>query len=276
MNKLKHTFKTDTLFKILFVKHPDLLKHLVANLLGISLKSIEEFVITNTETPPDIYGDKFCRLDIMMTVNGQRVDLEVQVENEGDYPERCLFHLARVYSGAIPAGGKYKELPRAIIISIINFKQFECAEFHSEYQLLEVSRHTPLCDKQVLHFFELPKLPDALNKDDKRNLWLALFKADTEEELEKIKALEVPEMNQAINAYHTVVVSPEFAEAERLRAKARHDEAQALWNRERKTSMAIAKNMLKRGRPIDEIAEDTNLAREEVEALDSELHFVKQ
>ncbi len=34
MGKLRYTFKTDTLFKMLFVKHQDLLKKLVAALLG--------------------------------------------------------------------------------------------------------------------------------------------------------------------------------------------------------------------------------------------------
>jgi len=35
MRKLEYTFKTDTLFKMLFVQHPELLKKLVADLLGI-------------------------------------------------------------------------------------------------------------------------------------------------------------------------------------------------------------------------------------------------
>lgn|GEM_PF-4099773 len=34
MAKLEYTFKTDTLFKMIFVKYPDLLKRLVAELLG--------------------------------------------------------------------------------------------------------------------------------------------------------------------------------------------------------------------------------------------------
>jgi hypothetical protein len=41
-------------------------------------------------------------------------------------------------------------------------------------------------------------------------------------------------MTQAINAYHSVVVSPEFKEYERLRSRARHDEAQALKSAERR------------------------------------------
>ena len=57
MAKLRYTFKTDTLFKMLFVKHRDLLKHLVAALLRISLESIEEFEVRNPEIPPQIMGD---------------------------------------------------------------------------------------------------------------------------------------------------------------------------------------------------------------------------
>lgn len=93
--KLQYTFKTDTLFKMLFVKYPELLKELVANLLGIPSGSIGQFTIKNPEMPPENLGDKFCRLDINMTVNGQQVDLEVQVSNEGDYPERVMYYWAR-------------------------------------------------------------------------------------------------------------------------------------------------------------------------------------
>ena len=73
VTKLKYTFKTDTLFKILFVKYPDLLRRLVAELLGIKYDSIEQFNITNPEIQPENLGDKFCRLDINMMVDWQRI-----------------------------------------------------------------------------------------------------------------------------------------------------------------------------------------------------------
>ena len=41
-------------------------------------------------------------------------------------------------------------------------------------------------------------------------------------------------MNQAIDIYQNITASPEFRELERMREKARHDEAQALWNAEQK------------------------------------------
>ncbi len=267
MRKLEYTFKTDTLFKMLFVQYPELLKKLVADLLGISLESIGQFVIRNPEMPPENLGDKFCRLDINMTVNGQRVDLEVQVSNEGDYPERVMYYWAREFSSALLTGQGYSTLPRTIVISIIDFILFECEEYHSFFQPLEVTRYTLLSNKMGFHFFELPKLPADVSEDNMLLLWLSLFRAETEEELEKIKEMEVPVMSQAINAYYTITASSEFREKERLRAKARHDEAQALYNARKERDIEIAKKLLKRNRPVDEIVEDTGLTYQEVEDL---------
>jgi predicted transposase/invertase (TIGR01784 family) len=125
-------------------------------------------------------------------------------------------------------GSKYSLLPRTIIISIVAFPLFDCAEFHSEFQLLEVTRHTPLTDRQVLHYFELPKLPEKVDADDGLKLWLTLFKAETEEDLAKIEAMEVSVMTEAIGAYRHVTATDEFKEIERLRSRARHNEASAL------------------------------------------------
>jgi predicted transposase/invertase (TIGR01784 family) len=235
MTELKHTFKSDILFKLLFKKHQNLLQHLVAHLLNIPLESIADFVLENPEMPPESIGKKFCRLDIHMTVNGQQVNLEIQVKNEGDYPERSLFHWARIYSSALPVGEEYIDLPRTIVISILDFPLFkQYPEFHSEFHVLEVTRHISLTDKMVLHFFELPKLPKQINRDDMLLLWLALFNADTEEELKRIANMGVTEMSEAVNAYHSVTASAEFREMERLRIKTSHDEASALGNAERR------------------------------------------
>jgi predicted transposase/invertase (TIGR01784 family) len=230
MTKLEYTFKTDTLFKMLFRKHQGLLKNLIATLLNIQLGSIENFLITNPEIPPESLGDKFCRLDINMVVNGQQVNLEIQVDPEQSYPDRILFYWAKSFASALGEGEGFSLLPRTVHISIVNFAMFDCEEFHSEFQSLEVTRHTPLTDKKSLHIFELPKLPVSINKENRLHLWLSLFNANTEEDLKSIEALEVPEMNEAIGAYRHITVTPEFKEAERLRSKARHDEAQALYN----------------------------------------------
>jgi predicted transposase/invertase (TIGR01784 family) len=225
---LEYRFTNDVLFKTLFVKYPELLKRLVANMLDINLVNIGRFAITNPDTPPEVVGEKFCRLDISMTVDGQRVDLEVQVVNEGDYPERSLYYWAREYSSALQEGGEYSDLPRTIVISILAFKQFDCVEYYSEYQALEITRYSLLSDKFCLKFYELPKLPKVDSAEDELKLWLTLFNAKTEEDLLNIEAIGGTVMKQAIGAYRQVTATDEFKEIERLRSRARHNEASAL------------------------------------------------
>jgi len=229
MSELKYSFRTDALFKILFGKYQSLLKKFVGHLLEINLEDIVEFVVINPEISAEEMKDKFCRLDIRMVVNGQLVDLEIQVMKRKDYTDRCLFYWARQFSTGIEEGEKYSELPRSIIISIMDFVQFPNREkAHSEYQCLEVESHEPLTDKQVLHFFELPKLVPPSKSDSSKELWLKLFKVRTEEELIEIDRLEVPEMTEAIKAYRHIASSNELANIARALSDAGHEKAQAL------------------------------------------------
>ena len=234
--KLEYTFKSDVLFKMLFVEYPDLLKRLIAVLLGIPLESINDFQTINPEMPPEQIGKKFCRLDIHMLVDGKRVNLEIQVEDEGNYAERSMFHWAKMFVSALPSGDDYSLLPKSIVISILGFKQFACAEVHSEFAAMEVTRHEILSDKQRYHFFELPKLPDidSIDTTNEKDLWLALFNAETEEELEKITAKGGDVMSQAITAYRGITATEKFRHLEILRERTKHDEAQALKNAERR------------------------------------------
>ena len=166
-------------------------------------------------------------------------------------------------------------LPRTMIISIIDFNLFDCKEFHSFFQPMEVTRHTLLSDKMGFHFFELRKLPDDVSEKYDLLLWLALFRAETEEDLEKIKNMGVPTMEQAINAYYTITASSEFREIERLREKARNDEAQALYHAEQKgaskRNIEIAKTMIADGESVEKIKRYTGLTTTEVENLRKEV-----
>jgi hypothetical protein len=78
------------------------------------------------------------------------------------------------------------------------------------------------------------KLPSDIDVKNELELLLSLFRAKTEEDLKQLEALEVPVVNQAIGAYRTIMVSDEFKELERLRSLARHNEASALANAQRK------------------------------------------
>ena len=115
-----------------------------------------------------------------------------------------------------------------MVASIIDFNMFDDEGFHPEFRPLEVTRREQLSDKMTLHFFGLRKLPKEVGPKDMLLLWLQLFSAETEEDLRKIAALEVPVMNQAIKAYKESTVTPKFVEAARRRDLAAHNEASAL------------------------------------------------
>jgi predicted transposase/invertase (TIGR01784 family) len=267
MTELVYKFTNDALFKMLFCQYPELLKRLVAHMLGIRLDSIKEFVITNSDIEADVMGEKFCRLDINMIVDGQRVDLEVQVRDEKDYPERSLYYWAREFSSALKESEDYKKLPRTIVISILAFPQFDCEEFYSEFQVLEVKRHTPLTDKLLMVYYELPKLPEVADASDELKLWLALFNAKTEEDLTKIEKLGGSIMQQAIGAYRQVTATDKFKEIERLRSRARHNEASALRNAKNEQAIEITRNAINMGMDTNTIIKLTGLTAAEVEAL---------
>jgi hypothetical protein len=86
-------------------------------------------------------------------------------------------------------------------------------------------------------------------------------------ELEKIKAMGVPVMDQAINAYYTITASSEFRERERLWEKARHDEAQALRHARQEEREEIARNALAQGATPEFVQKITNLDIQTITSL---------
>jgi len=237
MAKLVYTLKHDLLFKMLFVRHPDLLQTFVGLALGIPQQDITEFTIVNTEIPPELLTSKFCRLDINMKVNGKLVDLEVQVNDEGAFAERAAYYGCREFSMALPSSEEYGNAPAVIIISIVAFPIWRGGKVHSIFQILEAETHERMTDKLEWHFFELPKLGE-IHSDDELELMLQLFHAETEEELEQLERLEVPVVQKMLYAYRSITAMDESQRTARALEDARHNEATALGNAERRGRLA--------------------------------------
>jgi len=264
MAELRYKFTNDTLFKMVFVEYPDLLKRLVARILNIPFEHIKEFTIKNSEMPPEELGGKLCRLDINMSVDGRVVDLEIQVNDEHDFPERSLYNWAREYSSALAEGHDYISLPETIVISILAFPMFECKEFYSEIRPLEVTRGTLLTKKMCLCYFELPKIPAKFDESDELNWWMTLFNAKTDEEMSIIKSKGGPVMAQAVEAYNHVSATEKFKQLERMRSDARHHEIAVYNNGQRQRAIKIAQAMKDEGMDISTISRLTELAIDDI------------
>ena len=116
----------------------------------------------------------------------------------------------------------------------------------------------------------LPKMSavESIDPNNEKDLWLALFNAETEEELEELSRNGGAFMGEAIKAYHGITASEEFKNLEWLRAKTRHDEAQALSNARKKGAEAERKKFLG---VIDALIGEKDASIEEKNAENAEL-----
>jgi predicted transposase/invertase (TIGR01784 family) len=119
-----------------------------------------------------------------------------------------------------------------------------------------------------LHFFELPKLPASVSADNIQELWLALFKAETEEEMARILSIGGSIMEQAVEAYHRVTATDEFKQLERMKFDARCREVTGLYYARREGQLEARRETARKfksmGMNVEDIATGTGLTIDEV------------
>lgn len=204
--------KLDIIFKKLFTDEGNqhLLQAYLSDTLGIPYDSIENLVVLNSEIMPDSITEKYSRMDIRMKANGRLINVEMQIKDEGDYKDRSLYYLSKLYSGQLKSGEVYGSLNQCISINIINFNLFDCEKYHSSFSMREDSRNEQLTDKFTAHYFELKKIGKNIDKNNKQELWLRLINAETEE-LDMLETAKDSTLDKAITKLKY------FSENEQLR-----------------------------------------------------------
>ena len=225
--------KLDVVFKMLMASDEDILRDVLAAFLEIPKKSIDQIVIMNPNILPTEFDGKQSQLDLKVNVDGKTVDIEIQLCDEGDFPERSLYYWAKAYTDDVKRGEKYKELRKTICINIVDFNLFNCDEPYSSFSLLENKRREQLTDKCSIMFMELPKIDAMIDKNDRRKLWLQFIKSETKEELDMLERTEVPEIKKAIVTLHQMTADERVREEVRMRMKNMLDENTAKENARR-------------------------------------------
>ena len=222
--------KLDIIFKKLFAdtKNEDILRAFISDILDIPYGDIKKIEITNPELVPDSIDEKFSRIDVNLTVNDKLVNIEIQVNNEGFYEDRATYHWARLFTSDLKSGEDYGELKQCITINIVNFRMFECEGYHSSFSLREDARHEKLTDKCAIHFFELKKIKKKPNPNDRKELWMQLINAESEEELDMLNETRVPAIQKAVVVIKEMSADEKIQEAARQRETMLHDKATAL------------------------------------------------
>ena len=176
----------DYLARIILQQNEPALRFLICSVLKIDPGEIQSLVIENPIIPGDAIDEKEYILDILLTMNDSTsINLELQVVNEHNWPERSLCYLCRSFD-RINRGENYLDIRTAIHIGILGFVPIpEDPSFYASYRLLNVLTHHEYSSKIQLYVLSLPMKEQAADDDilHHLDLWAAFFSARTWEEL---------------------------------------------------------------------------------------------
>ncbi len=116
------------------------------------------------------------------------VNIELQLINYGNWPERSVGYLCRSYDN-LNRGDDYIDTKSAVHIGILDFTLFEeYPEFFASYRLLNVKNHNEYTGKFQLYVLDLNQIELATQKDwdNERDVWARLFQAKTRGDLMSI------------------------------------------------------------------------------------------
>ena len=131
------------------------------------------------------------------------INLEMQVANEHNWPERSLMYLCRAFD-QLYRGQKYEDALPVYHIGFLDFTLFpEYPEFYATYKLLNVKNNSLYSSKFSLSVVNLTQTELATEEDKvyRIDYWTRLFKAKTWEEL-KMLANENEYLNEAADSIY--------------------------------------------------------------------------
>lgn len=191
IGKIDYTLMNDYIFHCVMQRCPQVLKAFLCALLHLTPDQIRSIEILNPIDPGNQIGDKTFCLDLKLLMNNYAViNMELQVVNEHNWPERSLIYLCRLFDN-LNAGTDYLAVRPARHIGILNFTLFPGqSEFYASYKLMNEKTYQKYSDKFVLNVLDLTQieLADAQDKAYGLDRWARLFKAATWEEFRMIAA----------------------------------------------------------------------------------------
>ena len=178
--KLPFRMTSDILFKILMQSSTKVLKGIVCSYLDLSPEIIKSIEISNPISLKEDISGKEMILDVKAILNDKTIiNLEMQVVNYQDWPERSLSYLCRCFDNLGPGHG-YLHVKGAIHIGFLDYTLFpDYPEFYAIYRMINERTGQLYSSKFRISVVDLTKRNLATEEDiaHHRDLWAAFFKA---------------------------------------------------------------------------------------------------
>jgi len=289
--------QSDYIFKRVFGVEKN--KKLLISLINSILKgnpTVTDLEIRNTEISKIVKNNLTIYLDIKAEINPQEfVDIEIQVRNTGEIMERAVQYLAEILTlNCRKLSEKEKEArqrqtykyPKVIGIWIMGENVTDRKDAVNEacvaFPPTERDKYQIITDKLRIFFVELQKFhPKHIDRKNMLDVWMAFLKNPLNDDIQ-----DVPEVKEALDTLKEISADKDEREIYYLR---QHTEfgyiseknvavAQALERgkklerekaeKEKKVEkIETARNFLKMGLSIEQVAQGTGLPIDEIKKL---------
>lgn len=274
---IRYNMTNNYMFRYILQKNRKVLKGLICSLLHLKPEQIREIEITNPiNLAGDVSGKEFI-LDINVMLNDDtRINLEMQVANESNWPERSLSYLCRSFD-QLYQGQEYEEALPVIHIGFLDFTLHpEEPEFYATYKMLNVKNHLLYSDKFTLSVVNLRKIELATEEDKAYHIdyWARIFKAKTWEDI-KMLAKDNEYLQEAAKSLYVANAD----EIVRQQCRAREDAERRERTLERDKRLLEEKNATltqQVGEQAQQIDEQTRMLAEQTKQLEKERRRVAE
>ena len=204
---IPYTFLNDYMFRVILQKHKNVLRSIVCACLKLDAGDVQDIVVQNPIELGEAIDDKTFILDINVLLNNNTIiNLEMQVLDLKDWPERSLSYLARSYDN-VAKGDEYINVKPVYHIGFLNYTLFpESPEFFARYRMMNIKNHHVYTTKFNLYVVDLTQTKLATQEDVDTGLvyWTQVFKAKTWEELRQMaeRNQELQEATEALYVYN--------------------------------------------------------------------------
>ncbi|EKR71445.1 hypothetical protein LEP1GSC041_0011 [Leptospira noguchii str. 2006001870] len=283
------------MFKILFVKEPDLLISILNSVLFPDGEhTIRNIKILNPELVGFSPNDKRSYLDIRaQDEDGKIFHVEIQVAHQSSFIKRSLYYLSGLIRDQLNRGSMYSDLKPVYQINIVDFDLIPSENFHSKFKFREESNpDIILTDDVEIHFLELCKFVKRDVRELRNNLeiWLYVLKHTSELEEEEMRILvdKTPDLSKAFTILEQYSNDPQKRNELEAKLKSDRDYAYDLAARfeagelqgiqkgiekgikkgiekgAEKEKLKFARKMLLKGMDVDTILEITGLSKKDL------------
>ncbi|TSJ81497.1 Rpn family recombination-promoting nuclease/putative transposase [Cardinium endosymbiont of Dermatophagoides farinae] len=300
----KITPKVGLAFKKIFgvEEHKDLLISLI-NATVSPEDQVCDVTLLNPYNAKNFVVDKLSILDIKaVSETGKRFNIEIQITDESDYDKRALYYWAKLYTDQLKASQHYSTLNKAIGIHILNFASIpDSKKYHNVFHITEKESRMPYFSDLELHTIELVKFSndpketldsllqkvkngldiwtafltrnDLLNKD---NLPGLLASSSLKKALHILETLNFTDEERMAYEDRLKWLRIEAGTIEKLQKKAKEEgieqdiqEGIQIGQEKGKLEgkIEIARSMVRKGYPIDDIILLTGLSRSHLQDL---------